>query len=996
MKPLALVLEAFGPYPGEQAVDFEALLPYGLFLIHGPTGSGKSTLLDAITFALFDPKGGSVERSGADFVSTLDPGAHTCVTFEFEHLGRRYRIQRRPAQQRRKKTGEGFTNAPAEALLEDLTEPAVLADKATEATRRIEELLHMNVEQFRQTVLLPQGEFRKVITDARVRREVLARIFETHRFARVTERLKEASSALERSAEALQDRRAELLDQCAVASVGELEERVRAAKGTRDAAAARRDEADRERAAAASGLAVAEALERRFDELERKRLAAAALEARAAAMEVERARLEAGRRAARVLHFRVTHERELERAAGAGRQLDEARAALEACALSLEKAGADLDAEAARTDEREAAGEQLRTLQGLREPIRELASLRAREAVDAEALESAQAGAAELEAALEALLGTRAELLGEREARSAEQTGEGETRSRLDELGAQERALDELAHAMDEIATQRSALGGLRAEQEASRDWLRDLRRHAAGVLAADLADGEPCPVCGSASHPHPHAVADADVIAAAFGAYREENAVAASHQVRLEQAEKRVAAIDEAQGWRAGGRPDPHAVRAELGAARERLRTIEAARARVGEIDLRLQELAGKVDAANADRSRLSGEVGGAGGRLQATREAIARLGERIEPDLLAPGAFEERMAAAEAGVRSLADALQAAQTDLAEVQRRNAAQLSTVTEREQALGQARQAARVAERELRERLAEEGFDGLEALAAAELEPEALRRLAAEVEAFEAELRDSRASVQSLTEALAGQERPDLEQARTRSADAEAAWQQADAELSAAHGEFERFEGVRRELDELARRYEGIVERANAARKLRDLAAGALKGRAKIDFETFVLQSIVADVLATANERLGEMTDGRYALHLVQAEDAARNRGLELEVSDGFSGGDRRPVHTLSGGEGFLASLSLALGLSDSAQRNSGASRLGALFVDEGFGSLDAAALETVIGVLRKLHTSGRLVGVITHVDELKRRIPAQLLIEHSDRGSRIVQRLNR
>ncbi len=169
-----------------------------------------------------------------------------------------------------------------------------------------------------------------------------------------------------------------------------------------------------------------------------------------------------------------------------------------------------------------------------------------------------------------------------------------------------------------------------------------------------------------------------------------------------------------------------------------------------------------------------------------------------------------------------------------------------------------------------------------------------------------------------------------------------------------------------------------------------------MKGRAKIDFETFVLQSIVADVLATANERLGEMTDGRYALHLVQAEDAARNRGLELEVSDGFSGGDRRPVHTLSGGEGFLASLSLALGLSDSAQRNSGASRLGALFVDEGFGSLDAAALETVIGVLRKLHTSGRLVGVITHVDELKRRIPAQLLIEHSDRGSRIVQRLNR
>ena len=155
-----------------------------------------------------------------------------------------------------------------------------------------------------------------------------------------------------------------------------------------------------------------------------------------------------------------------------------------------------------------------------------------------------------------------------------------------------------------------------------------------------------------------------------------------------------------------------------------------------------------------------------------------------------------------------------------------------------------------------------------------------------------------------------------------------------------------------------------------------------------------MLQSIFHQVLQTANHHLHHMTGGRYSLHL-RMDDSASSRGLELDVSDHAGGGEMREVRTLSGGEGFMASLSLALALSEIAQQQSGGSELGALFVDEGFGSLDQRTLTQVVEILRGLQEDHRMVGVISHVDDLKRRIPVQLLVEPAERGSRIRVSLN-
>ena len=315
---------------------------------------------------------------------------------------------------------------------------------------------------------------------------------------------------------------------------------------------------------------------------------------------------------------------------------------------------------------------------------------------------------------------------------------------------------------------------------------------------------------------------------------------------------------------------------------------------------------------------------------------------------------------------------------------------------EREAAVRDATAAAAAAGEELLEALQEHGFASEEALQAADLPDERLAALERTLTQHDDAVADTRTRLSALDEELDGAEMPDLDALASAHDTARKAWEEADA----AFRDAERRAGELRGLLERLTRAEAdaaeLEQRLRAARKLADLASGQIRGRAKVDFETFVLQSIFGQVLQIGNAHLRRMTGGRYALHLADDATQASARGLELEVADHHAGGARRPARTLSGGEGFLAALALALGLSESARRASGGLELGALFVDEGFGSLDEAALDRVVGILRSLPASeDRTVGVITHVEELKRRIPTQLLVIPSETGSRIEMRTN-
>jgi exonuclease SbcC len=291
-------------------------------------------------------------------------------------------------------------------------------------------------------------------------------------------------------------------------------------------------------------------------------------------------------------------------------------------------------------------------------------------------------------------------------------------------------------------------------------------------------------------------------------------------------------------------------------------------------------------------------------------------------------------------------------------------------------------------------RLTTLGFEDRSDFESAELDPDELASHRSVLDAFDNEVRSVAAEKDALSRKLEGVARPDLEALESALLAAQA--RASEAQAAAAHAErlHDDIERGHERLTELEGRDARLAERRAAAVKLDQLANGQLAGRSKVKLETFVLQSIFHEVLDEGNRHLRHMTGGRYTLVLRESTGASGS-GLELDVRDNAAGTDTRPVTTLSGGEGFLASLSLALGLSEVAQRRSGGLELGALFIDEGFGSLDSQALDQVVDILRGLHDGRRMVGVISHVEELKRRIPAQLHVEQGRSGSTVELVLN-
>ncbi len=994
MRPIRLSMEAFGPYLDRQDVDFEAFRHYGLFLIHGPTGSGKSTILDAIVYALFDDA--KVERGGSDFVSTLDPGSVTRVTFEFEHRGARYRVTRSPAQTRAKLRGEGVTQVPADATLEDLTHGEVLATKARDVTRAIEALLHTSSEQFRQTVLLPQGEFRKVVTDHAARREVLSRVFRTERFQRLTERIKEKAKELEAVGARYQERRRELLAQAEVGDREALEQRVLDAVAARSAAEAVRAERDRERRGATAARDEGKRLQEGLDALAGLRRRHAELEAQLADVERQRRRLVAAERAERVHDKRVEHERtrsDLERARD---RVEEGEEALGVAATALAAASARLGAEEGRQGDRDAAAAELGRLEALRPVLEELRAAAATLETASDKVDERRRTRARAAEELEQRTAEQGALRRERAELQRVRDGEADAVRLRDALAARTGAIESAVRQDEGIAALRSELAALDVDAHATERWLATLHGHAAGVLAAGLRAGEACPVCGSTQHPAVQpSTTDLDAVRAFLDGYRRASGEAAALRARIDEAEGRRRELAAAHGWAADETPDANDVRRALAEADEQLAGIAEAKRRIGAIDEALRELDAWIGDASAGLTRLDAELAEALTERATSEARLVTLAERVDPDLRQPGAFDARLERARERSRTLEGAREAAQRSAAEagsVHEAVKARLQAL--REAAVSAAEQADR-ARREYLERLAMQAFADEAALLAAEMPADDRERLAAHVAAFDEERTSLAGTLEAKERELAGATPPDVDALEDAVLTAEAAWHQADDELTSARSRADQLANVSRALHEVEARYAQLEARLNAAKKLRDLAAGRVTGRARVDLETFVLQRIVAGVLQIANRHLARTTDGRYALHLVQSDDVASSRGLELDVSDNFSGGERRPVHTLSGGEGFLASLALALGLSESAQRSSGASELGALFIDEGFGSLDAGALDTVVEVLRSLPTGGRLVGVITHVDEMKRRIPAQLLVEKQAVGSRVVTRID-
>ncbi|MBQ6805346.1 MAG: SMC family ATPase [Clostridia bacterium] len=872
MKPVKIVLSAFGPYAGETVIDFGLLGENGLFLIAGDTGAGKTTIFDAISFALYgEAAGGRERRKSKSFRSDYAaPKAETYVEFTFTHKEQTWIIRRNPEYIRAKRSGEGTTIQTANAEMNCLETKEYYAG-LQDVNARVHELLGLTQDQFTQTVMIAQGDFLKILNAASDdRKKLFQKLFNTGLYEAVRNKLQDMNSACSRERENLDAHieisakkidadsdfpERELLQQyCSEAKYAELllemlSRLIEQEKQKQEQHAAQKARIDRIRQDAAIELENGKALNQLFAEFSKSREALEAL---------------------------MQHQS----------QVDEMQAQL-ACARKAQ---------------------QLRPVHVLLNSIGDQLKTQQQELAQAEKrLKEAEDKIPETEKQLKEALAHQEE---------------------ADELMQQARLLDDLIPTLKDLGKHQKAQKQLQAEililtaESREADACYSAAKESyylsqAGLLASFLENGRPCPVCGACDHPNPARLSEAAVT-------REE----------MDAAEKR---RRDAEGKLNDASGKLTAIEVKITAARERLSSLALSEA---ETERTVKE---KINELN-EKARLLRSA------IEFCRKALHDL--QLQ--------FREN----EGKVQSIQKQIEGTEGKLTRQQRM----------------------------FDEGLAEYGFTDEDAYRLAVMTEAAMDKMENAIRIHNEQKQSLSDQVSKLEEKLQGRKPADLSALEIRQNELNKALQQADADEKCIAMKVTMHAGVYAEIQNACRQRKRREAHWAVVRDLYDCCSGKAGGnrRAKLTFEAYVQQYYFKQIVAAANKRLTVLTDGIFTLRCKEeAADRVHQSGLDLDVLD-RSTGQWRDVSTLSGGESFLASLALALGLSDVVQGQSGAIRMEAMFIDEGFGTLDENALRNSLRVLNDLAEGKRLIGIISHVQELEEKIERKIVVSKTLRGSEI------
>ena len=981
-----LSVTAFGPFVETAEVDFDALTDAGLFLLSGATGSGKSSVLDAVCFALYGAIPGDRNHAGRLRSDQAPAGLAPRVELDVTLSGRRFQVIRSPAWERPKKRGAGLTREPAKVTVSEWVggSSVPLSSRLDEAGDLLSGLLGMNLDQFCQVALLPQGHFQAFLrADSAHRHELLARLFRTGRFERVEAWLRDHRLTLRRESQTHLTSVSDLVSRLSEAAASEPPETVAdlagaAGDGSLWCWASDLARAAETRLATAETQAVAtltaardasQAWERARDEARarsRVRDAAAAHERLTAASDdhaADVARLDAGRRAEGLRPLARLVDERRHRLDEAG---DVAHAALdEATARGLEVS--ELPAELGRLTH------ELSALTVLLPAEQRLTELRARHESQADVLQSLrrddELAAAERSTLTQLVTRLEGAVLGAVAAERALPAVEAEAvrlRTVVDAHADAQRLRAELTLA---TADHSAAVGRLLDVRE----HLLDIReRRIAGMaseLAGALAVGDDCPVCGSADHPHPALPADGHPDAA------------------TEREAQR--AVDDAQAFE-------HALALRVRDAGSALATAREAASAVG-----IDELDGAVDAAErllsetrAEATRHGAlaaqltEVHQRSGALDDERDVrrvrVAELTTTLEHLHEQAAELEEQIAGARGEHPELGPAVAQLEERQASAQRA----CDALTARAAALG----ALDEAELALTRAALEAGFDDGATARRCELTADDLAGLDDRVRGHHAALVAAETVLaEPDAQDLLGRPEPDLAALESAHRAAATALEEARTTRQVASRRHARVVGLTDGLRLALDAWTPVRDQLELATGVSAFAEGrSPDNRLQMRLSAYVLAYRLTQVVAAANARLAGMSDQRYSLEHVGQRGAGESRGgLSLVVRDDWSGESRDPA-TLSGGETFVVSLALALGLADVVAHEAGGADLATLFVDEGFGSLDAETLDDVLDILDTLRENGRAVGVVSHVAEMRDRIPTQLVVSKARTGSTV------
>lgn len=925
MRPIYLKMTAFGSYAEETYIDFTKV-SQGVFLITGDTGAGKTTIFDAITYALYGQTSGGRRDPAMMRSQYAAAGTKTSVELLFENRGQQYRILRCPEYERtsRRKNKDGqYSVTKEKAVLElYLPDQTLYVGTRQEINKKIVEILGVDVKQFTQLVMIAQGDFLKLLlAKSDERREIFSRIFDTGMYARIQEELKWRTRQMEGR---LEDNRKACLREAE--QIERPEEKEHTEKKERSEVREQKEEKKQpegkkqpEWDALLRQMGKEPDMEQMLNHLERyiredkERYSKAESALKESTQAVEEASRSYSLATEQMRIWKAMEDTQKSKEALEAKQewWKSRKAFLEKSrnALAIQPYAAALDRSQAEVQElmvrqrnleewyRQHGQEVPLLAEQLKEMQQEQARIEETEAPKIVRLKQYLEHYEELEQQLEQFLSLQKK---QQSARTAYEE------SRVRYLQASE-AYERANHAY--VSQQ-------------------------AGILAAKLEEGEPCPVCGSLHHPK-----KADLTGELW---------------TKEQLEEWKRKRDKAEAEREAKQQSLLTATAQLERVQAVLQTLK-------------QELVGEKNAGK-DWKTLKTELTD---WRKKTEKQVQELGRRQT----------EHKKVMENCRKKYEKALQEESRYQGQL-KENTKNLKT---REEALQQSRQQFLTA-------LEKQGFADQEEYGLYRKNQSELDRMEQEIRTYEEKLTESRQRLAVYQTQLAGKEKPDMERLENLLTDAKARQSVAEKEVRQTYHILEKNQAAKRKLHTLQKERKELREQYEVLSNVSRTANGSLSGTVKMDFESYIQRRYFERMIGCANQHLMKMTAGQFYLKCRSLENMSMqgNVGLDLDVHYLLTGktGD---VKQLSGGESFMAALSLALGMSDVIAGTQGAVQMDTLFIDEGFGSLDENAREQAIRILQGLAGGKRLVGIISHVTELKEQMEQQLVVTKTAKGSKAV-----
>ncbi|WP_138417176.1 AAA family ATPase [Aquibacillus sediminis] len=1021
MKPISLRLTAFGPYKYTETINFKDLKNNRLFVVSGKTGAGKTTIFDGICFALYGSASGE-DRNDTKMLRSdfADDDVHTSAELIFELNGRFYRVLRQLGHVKKgnkSPTGEKYEFYEQ---VEDKEIPCVDRQIVTEINQKIEQLIGLTMDQFSQIVMLPQGEFRKLLTSQTENKEaILRRIFKTEPYRQIGEKLKEKKKVAEESFKqaeqqlsqyisginaTLPERDSSLLFQVLAEDhynvhqvLTGLDEEItfyqdKIAEDEKNYHQAYRIHDQKQMA-----YHQAKAINDRFQQLNQKQERLKQLQEQVPIFTEKESTLQLAEKASQVEVHENHYQDWLRTVKEKQTEQTQAKSHLEKVTDQLNRATNVYEHEQAKTSEREKVAKQLDKLTEYLPVVKEiddqkqqLANLYqqvTQQKKDYKALESQVTKAKENKQKLSS------------DIKVLEQSTNTliEKQEQLLEMREQYRKIDEFIKLRDkqqQLKQQYENKQELFTRTKADyatleNDWINGQ----ASVLAAHLHDGQACPVCGSVEHPHKNDVQHDSPTKEQLQAakkhldqvetdYRNVMAQFENQQKQVQQKQEEIEEITTEIDGIDALRKSLKEQGQELNKETEQLKTdkqnLEKQRQAYEKLEKELEQLDSKMQQIIHNYNELKTNYES---KLAVYKEKVESIPEQVRQ----LSELEKQIQQVSVQKEKLDQAWESAQKQLEAAKQTFTKAETDFEHANKQVDEAKSKTEAAENAFIEALTKADFQSSDAYTQAKIPEQTREQLKEEINQFKQSLSLLEQQVKELKESLQDHQQVDIQKLEEELEHYRRAYESAFKEWN----QSKDFHKDATELKvNIMEANQQVIEQEKLWNQVADLY-DVIRGQnsSKISFERYLQIEYLEQIIHAANERLKRISNGQfYLMRSDRMESRGKQSGLGLDVYDAYTG-QTRDVKTLSGGEKFNASLCLALGMADVIQSFQGGVSIDTMFIDEGFGSLDDESLNNAIDTLIDLQKSGRMIGVISHVQELKTAIPAILQVEKTKEG---------